>query len=218
LNPLPCNQRDDSRKRGGSHKAGRAGSIPAVATIWVWLNLAEHRLREPGIGGSNPPTQTILAGEALASLALLWVWLNLVEHRLGEPGTGGSNPSTQTTRDERAGERTGITNRPRRVRSPGPVPCRRSPIGRRLPPQKRFSVGSTPSAGTSRAWPWRAPASYIRHARVRSPARGPARPRGRMVRYLGFLIRSPLRVRLTATPPLRGSLSGESTGATSRIR
>ena len=47
-----------SEAGGGSHKAVREGSTPSVATFWVWLNLVEHRLREPGTGGSNPPTQT----------------------------------------------------------------------------------------------------------------------------------------------------------------
>lgn len=44
--------------RGGPHEAVREGSTPSVATIWVWLNLVERRLREPETGGSNPPTQT----------------------------------------------------------------------------------------------------------------------------------------------------------------
>lgn len=74
---LPVGRPKLSRRftaKGDSHKVGPEGSTPSVATTWVWLNLAERRLREPEIGGSNPPTQT--------------------------------------TRDERAGERTGITNRP----------------------------------------------------------------------------------------------------------
>jgi hypothetical protein len=72
-----------------AHNLGAVGSIPAPASrgasrraaalirlslevrflpsrlIWVWLNLAEHRFRAPAIGGSNPPTQTILAVHSL---------------------------------------------------------------------------------------------------------------------------------------------------------
>ncbi len=102
--------------------------------------------------------------------------------RLREPEIEGSNPSTQTARDERAGERTGITNRPRRVRSPGPAPRRRSPTegGNRL------RSGSV----------W---------VRLPPPAQKAQKGVGRYGDLVS-LIRRPLRVRLTATPP-RGARS-----------
>ena len=77
--------------------------FPPSRLIWVWLNLVEHRLREPRIGGSNPPhpdqsSQHI--SKRVFRRGFIWVWLNLVEHRLGEPGIAGFEslvPSTRAT-------------------------------------------------------------------------------------------------------------------------
>lgn len=89
-----------------------------------------------------------------------------------------SRPPHNHTRDERAGERSGSTHRPRRVRSPGPAPRRRSPTegGNRL------RSGSV----------W-----------VRLPLPAPDDDDHGVGRYgdLSSLIRSSFRVRLTATPP-----------------
>lgn len=121
----PCNPRCVS-ETSGSHKADSGGSTPPAATGAIEASHATHvapvGLRgRPLTGRSAFPSQRAAIG--------WWGEVAVIGERAhgGPPASGAGHQASSilaspTTQDERAGERSGPTHRPRRVRSPGPAP------------------------------------------------------------------------------------------------